>query len=128
MKTQTKAYLDKARENINASADLIRSGHFEIAASRAYYAMFYTAEALLTEEDEEFSSHGAVHGAFGQRFTKTGRLDAKFHRYLIDAYRERQAADYDAPAEVEKADAEILVNQAREFLAASEVLMKSASG
>lgn len=55
--------------------------------------MFYTVEALLVEEGKEFSSHGAVHGAFGILFTRTGRLDAKFHRYLIDAYRERQAAD-----------------------------------
>ena len=127
MKAQTKAYLDKARENINASVDLIHSGHFEIAASRAYYAMFYATEALLSEEGDEFSSHGAVHGAFGQRFTKTGRLDAKFHRYLIDAYRERQAADYDAPAEVGKEEADILVNQAREFLTAAEKLVKRAA-
>lgn len=124
MKAQTRAYLDKAKENIKAGLDLIRDGHYEIAASRAYYAMFYAAEALLSEEGEEFSSHGAVHGAFGKRFTKTGRLDAKFHRYLIDAYRERQAADYDAPAEVGSEEAQTLVNQAKEFLTAAEALLK----
>lgn len=124
MKAQTRAYLEKAKENIKAGLDLIRDEHYEIAASRAYYAMFYTAEALLAEEGEEFSSHGAVHGAFGKRFTKTGRLDAKFHRYLIDAYRERQAADYDAPAEVGLEEAQTLVSQAKEFLAAGEALLE----
>lgn len=123
MNAQTKAYLEKARENIQACTDLVRDGHFEIAASRAYYAMFYAAEALLAEEKKEFSSHGAVHGAFGNLFAKTGRLDAKFHRYLIDAYRERQAADYDAPAEVGLEEAEALANQAKEFLEASEALL-----
>jgi uncharacterized protein (UPF0332 family) len=123
MKEQTKAYLEKAKKNIWASLDLIRNGHYEIAASRAYYAMFYTAEALLFEEGEEFSSHGAVHGAFGIRFAKTGRLDSKFHRYLIDAYRERQAADYDAPAEVGLEEAQALVDRAKEFLAAGETLL-----
>ena len=124
MKAQTRAYLDKANENIKAGLDLIRDGHYEIAASRAYYAMFYAAEALLTEEGHEFSSHGAVHGAFGKQFTKTGRLDAKFHRYLIDAYRERQAADYDAPAEVGLEEAQTLLDQAKEFLAAAKSLLE----
>lgn len=123
MKAQTKAFLDKAKENVDACEDLIRTGHFEIAASRAYYAMFYTASALLAEEGEDLSSHGAVQSAFGQRFAKTGRLDAKYHRYLIDAYRERQAADYDAPAEVSQQDAENLTNQAKEFLTAARELL-----
>jgi len=56
MKEQSKALLDKAAENLIASQDLIHNGHFEIAASRAYYAMFYAAEASLLEEDLEFSS------------------------------------------------------------------------
>lgn len=36
MRAQTRAYLDKAKENIKAGLDLIRDGHYEIAASRAY--------------------------------------------------------------------------------------------
>lgn len=123
MKPATKAYLDKTKDNIHASEALIGLGHFDIAASRAYYAMFYAAAALLTEEGEELSSHGAVQAAFGRRFAKTGRLDVRFHRYLIDAYRERQAADYDAPAEVGAEEAKILLNQAKEFLVAVGTLL-----
>lgn len=112
MKAQARLYLDIARENIQASTNLIRDGHLEIAASRAYDAMFYTAEALLAEEGKAFSSHDVVFGAFGHLFAKTGRLDAKFYRYLIDAYHERQAAN-----------AETLANQAKEFLEAAEALL-----
>lgn len=119
MKEQTRAFLEKAKENIDACRDLIQTGHFEIATSRAYYAMFYIAEALLSEDGEEFTSHGAVQSAFGRRFAKAGRLDAKFHRYLIDAYRERQTADYDASAEVGSEEAETLLKQAGEFLSAA---------
>ena len=119
MKAHCKALFDKAERNIEACSELIRTGHFDIAASRAYYAMFYIAEAVLAEEGEEFSSHGEVHGAFGRLFAKTGRLDAKFHRFLIDAYRERQAADYDAPAEVEEEEARSLLDQAADFLLAA---------
>jgi len=59
-----------------------------------------------------------VHGAFGERFAKTGRLDPKFHRYLLDAYRARQSADYEAPAEISQADAEVVVQRAAEFIEA----------
>lgn len=75
MRGQTEALLAKATENLLASRELVRSGHPEIAVSRSYYAMFYAAEAVLVEEGLEFSSHGAVHGAFGERFAKTDRLD-----------------------------------------------------
>jgi len=55
MQPATKAYLDKAKNNIQASEALINLSHFDIAASRAYYAMFYAAEALLIEGGEEHS-------------------------------------------------------------------------
>jgi uncharacterized protein (UPF0332 family) len=123
MKEQTKALLEKARENLEASDDLIRGDYYEIAASRAYYTMFYAAEALLVEEGFEFSSHSAVHGAFGERFAKTGRLDPALHRFLLDAYRARQSADYDAPADVSREDAETLVSRAGEFIRAAMQLL-----
>ncbi len=116
MKDQTSSLLAKASENLSASRDLLHAPHVEIAVSRAYYAMFYAAEAVLLEEGVEFSSHGAVHGAFGERFAKGGRLDAKLHRYLLDAYRARQSADYDAPANISAEDAATVVKRAEEFV------------
>ncbi|MGH8566242.1 MAG: HEPN domain-containing protein [Gammaproteobacteria bacterium] len=60
--------------------------HVEAAAARAYYAMFYVAEALLYERGLSFRKHAGVHGAFGQHFAKSGVLDAKIppvaHRRL----------------------------------------------
>lgn len=126
MKEQSKALLDKAAENFLAAQDLIRGRHVEIAASRAYYVMFYAAEAVLVEDGLEFSSHGAVHGAFGERVAKTGRLDPKFHRYLLDAYRARQSVDYDAPADISAEDAEALVRRAQEFVLAVRQVLGSA--
>lgn len=65
MKDSTKKYLDKAWRSIRAAEILLVSSEVEFAVSRAYYAMFYVAEALLIESDLSFSKHGAVHGAFG---------------------------------------------------------------
>ncbi len=60
MKPETVEYLQKAEENIRAADMLIAAQFYEIALSRAYYAMFYVAEGLLWEEGEEYSSHQAV--------------------------------------------------------------------
>lgn len=116
MKEQSQALLAKASENLAAAQDLMEKGHAEVAVSRAYYAMFYAAEAALLEEGLEFSSHGAVHGAFGERLAKSGRLDPKLHRYLLDAYRARQSADYDAPADISEEDARVVIDRAQEFI------------
>jgi uncharacterized protein (UPF0332 family) len=63
--------LEKAKENIKAAELLLSQGFEEISASRAYYAMFYLAEALLHSRDLSFSSHSAVIAAFGKEFLKT---------------------------------------------------------
>jgi len=125
MKEQSRALLAKASENLAAAQDLME-GHAEVAVSRAYYAMFYAAEAALLEEGLEFSSHGAVHGAFGERLAKSGRLDPKLHRYLLDAYRARQSADYDAPADISDEDARVVVGRAQEFIHAIKRYLGSA--
>lgn len=64
--------------------------------SRAYYAMFYVAEALLDQVGLAFSSHAAVISAFGQNFAKTGQLPTDLHRYLIDAQAQRTRANLDS--------------------------------
>jgi uncharacterized protein (UPF0332 family) len=85
--------LAKARESLEA-AELLRSqGYAGFAASRAYYAMFYVAEALLRSMGQSYSSHGAVQAAYGREFAKSGKLDARFHRRLIDAQDFRNSGD-----------------------------------
>ena len=63
-----------------AAARLLHSqSYYGFAASRAYYTMFYVAEALLLDHDLSFSKHSEVIAAFGQYFAKTGRVSTKFH-------------------------------------------------
>jgi uncharacterized protein (UPF0332 family) len=53
--------LVKARESIEAARVLLREGFAGFSASRSYYAMFYTTEAILLRQDLAFSSRAAVH-------------------------------------------------------------------
>jgi len=73
---------------------LLKDDYVDFAASRAYYAMFYAIEALLLSKGLAFSKHSAVISTFGKEFIKTGLLDARFHRSVMEAFDVRNAGDY----------------------------------
>ncbi|MEA3239028.1 MAG: HEPN domain-containing protein [Candidatus Bipolaricaulota bacterium] len=85
MNTDIVRLLDKAERSLSAARLLLNQEHHNFAISRAYYAMFYVAESLLASLGKAYSSHAAGIAAFGREFAKTGKLDSKFHRWLIDA-------------------------------------------
>jgi len=120
MKPEVQALIRKARDSQNAAAMLRREGYLDFAASRLYYAMFYAAEALLLERGLSYSSHSAVIAAFGREFAKTGEVDVRLHRYLIDAQDTRNASDYGVGPGVEAAQLEELAQWAEALLAAAE--------
>ena len=80
MKEYSRKLLDKAIDTIEVAEFLVDREKPDFAVGRAYYAMFYIAEALLNEKGLKFNKHSAVHVAFGEQFAKTREMDAKFHR------------------------------------------------
>ncbi len=116
MKKPTAKLFAKAEAAIGAAESLLEGDHLEAGASRAYYAMFYTAEALLMERGLHFRRHGGVQSALGEHFVKTGDLDRKYHRWLLAAFSKRIVADYGVDADLSTRDVEEMVAQAREFL------------
>src|SRR3989338_2853635 len=120
MKSETAKLLDKAKHAIHATEILLRDEEEEFAAGRAYYAMFYIAKALLCEKGlRGYTKHTAIHCAYGEHFAKTGQLDTKFHRWLIDAFNRRLLGDYDTDADFSPEDVKEIIDQARDFLEAA---------
>lgn len=95
----------------------------DFAVGRAYYAMFYAASALLADHGLRATRHSGVHALFGEHFIKTGRIDPKFHRFLLDAFDRRLHADYSFEAAIAETEALTTIDQAREFLACIEDLL-----
>lgn len=120
------ALLAKARESKQAAQVLRREGYLNFAASRAYYAMFYAVEALLLERGLSFSSHAAVISAFGREFAKSGDLDARFHRQLIDAQDLRNVGDYDIQANLSEDQVDRIIGWAEELITATETYLAAA--
>ncbi|MBI5297856.1 MAG: HEPN domain-containing protein [Chloroflexi bacterium] len=123
MKEYSRKLLSKSLDAIEAAEGLLNMGKSEIAAGRAYYAMFYVAEALLAEKELQFSQHGQVIGAYGLHFAKTRELDPKVHRWLADAFDTRIVGDYDVDTDITVGIVVELINQAREFLSAAQTYL-----
>jgi uncharacterized protein (UPF0332 family) len=128
MKEGAAKLLAKAERALGAAGKLLDSGDAEFAAGRVYYAMFYVAEALLYERGLAFGKHSAVHAAFGKEFAKSGLLDPKFHRWLLDAFDARLQTDYSFDVAVEAEAVQETVERAREFLAAVRSFLAATPG
>ena len=120
MKETTRQLFNRAQDAIEAADILLTNDKADFAAGRAYYAMFYTAEALLNEKGFKFGKHGNVIAAYGQHFSKTKDLDPKFHRWLITSFDQRQIGDYAFDPNVEKNVVVQMIFQAQEFLVAAK--------
>lgn len=115
--------LVQARDSVAAAKLLYAEGHHGFAASRAYYAMFYVAEASLLGKGLAFSKHGGVHAAFGEHFAKTGIVPTEFHRYLIRGMAVRHAGDYGKARKVSPEEAAEQITRAEQFLQLAERLI-----
>jgi len=103
---------------------LFANGYFGFSASRAYYAMFYVAEALLIGKGVSFSRHSAISSAFGKYFVKTGIVSSKFHQYLIKGMEVRHAGDYGKARSVNSETAKEQIVNAEEFLNMGKQLLQ----
>ena len=121
MKEYSSKLISKALDAIEAAEALLNADKAEFAAGRAYYAMFYIAEALLYNEfDLKFSQHGQVIAAYGKNFAKTKALDPKFHRWMRDGFDKRITGDYGVDTGIEDDIVATMINQAREFMLAAQ--------
>jgi uncharacterized protein (UPF0332 family) len=128
MNEEVEGLLNKAEESLQAARLLHQEGYNEFAISRAYYTMFYLAEAMLASIGLSFSSHAAVNAAFGREFAKPNIVDRKFHRYLLDAEDMRHMGDYAVGATLTAAHASETLTWATEFLAMTRYYFSQSTG
>ena len=95
MSEEINHFLRKSQHAIKVSEDLLGKGYSSDAMSKIYYALFYASQALLKSASINVIKHSAVESAIGFHFVKTGKMDVKYHRILIDARKLREVADYD---------------------------------
>ena len=114
---EARQWLRRSHRSLRAAETLLDQGLYEDAVSRAYYAMFYAANALLIKDGLDVSGkHSAVVAAFGREYAKTGKIDPKYHQMLIQDFEWRQKADYDVYWNAAKDTARARTQDARDLI------------
>lgn len=105
----------KAKRSNEVAEKIFKDGYYDFAVSRAYYGMFYAAEALLLTRKLAFSKHSGVVSAFGQYFVKTNQFPAIMHANFRKAFDKRAKGDYSLE-KVGKEEAQEIISQAKDFV------------
>jgi uncharacterized protein (UPF0332 family) len=125
MKESTQQLLFNAEETLHAADVLLKEDLLRDAVNRAYYSVFYVAEALLNEKELRFKKHGTVHGSFSQHFVKTGIFDSKYHKLLTKSFGQRMLGDYDELTRFTPDEVIAIIGQAGEFLQVAKKYLES---
>lgn len=114
--------LTKSRRSLEAAKRLSRDGDFDFSVSRAYYAMFYAAEALLLHRNMSFSKHAGVIAAVHREYVAPGELAREHHAAFQRAFNDRNIAEYEALV-VTREIADETLRAAEAFLSAASRLL-----
>lgn len=84
--------------------------------SRACYAGFYAATAVLGSQGQWRSKHQGLIAAFGQFLVKPGLIGSRYGRILQDAFEARLDSDYAPHPDLNEASARRLLANADDFV------------
>lgn len=122
----TQLYLDRAHQDLQAAESNLQQGFHGVAVTRAYYAMFYAASALLASKGISRSKHSGVHSAFGEHFIKTSLIETEYAKMLGHAFDSRLDSDYDITFTTERTLAEGVLHDAQRFVERAEKHLRQA--
>ena len=113
-------YLAKAHQVLSTGWLALEHHDYITAVNRAYYAIFYAANALLTTRGLERSKHSGVLAAFREQFVKTGIIEPEYSDFYGATMDARADGDYAVGVFLERDTAERALSRAKRFVARIE--------
>lgn len=123
-KEEIEKHIELAKKRLHSAKVLIKEGEYRDAVSRAYYAFFDAASALLLTEGLVAKTHAGLLSLFGLHFVKEGKIKPKFARFFRKAKEAREEADYEVYKEFSKKETKKIIQTAKEFIQEIEKIMK----
>lgn len=121
---------NKARDAADEARLLFDAGLNDGACSRAYYAMFNAARALLITkgvEPDKVKTHRSVHRLFSLIFVQDSTFAERAGRALRRAAESRSIADYDDLG-LQHERTKAVMESMEEFMLTAERVMNDAKG
>ena len=90
------AYMNSAWQALRtAESEFGQGADYLVVANRAYYAIFYAANAMLATRGLQHSKHPGVLASFRDLFIKTGEIETSYIRDYEETMKRRHVSDYD---------------------------------
>lgn len=118
-------WLQVAEVKLENAPQIFNLGLYDDAISRLYYAMFYAAKAALLTEGLDLRKHSSAVTKFRELFVLTGRIEAKYLRYLGRAQSARERSDYAPFIPASQADGTEMLSTAETFIAKMKEIVES---
>lgn len=113
----------RALDALRAADTLLAAEFPDFAASRAYYAAFYAASALLLASRQTFTKHRGILTTIHRDYVRTGRLPVEAGRIISSLFDLRALGDYGGAAHVSDEEARLALAEAKQFLQAVRPLL-----
>lgn len=105
-----------AQERIKSAKILFGKGFYNDAVSRAYYAFFDAANALLITKGLAAKTHAGVIALFSAHFIKTKLVPLKYIHLFRRAKEAREQADYEILKKFAKTETKQIIQTAQDFV------------
>ena len=108
--------IQQAQQALQEAKVLFRENLFLGTTNRAYYALFYSVQALVTLQGETVSKHSGVLAFFDRVYIKPGIFPKDLSKILHLAFDRRQANDYGEFSTIDEAEMEATLKDAEVFV------------
>jgi uncharacterized protein (UPF0332 family) len=115
------AYMASAWQALRtAESEFLQGADYLVVANRAYYAVFYAANAILASRGLQRSKHAAVLSNFRDLYIKSGEIEAPYLRDYEEAMKRRHVSDYDLNSGINADFVRVGLEAAQRFLSRIE--------
>jgi uncharacterized protein (UPF0332 family) len=113
----------RGEECLRAADHLCDGGFYNDAVSRAYYAAFHWARALLLTKGVDPRSHRGVMQLISLHFVRTRALSAEAAAALSQLGTFRELSDYNSSTDFTASEARAEIQRAQSFMASCKPLL-----
>ena len=117
-------YMDNAQHMLVVAARNLDDGFFASAVNRAYYAIFYAANATLSTLGLARGKHSGVISAFREHFVKPRFIEAEYSDIYGRVMDHRHVGDYELELSLEDQQARTDLRDAKRFVQRIEQWLK----
>lgn len=117
--------LEKAKEDLSAAEELLKSGKYKVAANRSYYAAFHAMRAVLAFDKIDMKSHKGVISEFRKLYIKTDIFPKEMSKIITELFEIRTNSDYEDYYVISKKEVTEQLKNAKSFLKEIKKFLKS---